>query len=177
MATQSQHRYLLILGCSKCKRPDPGLLPAIERYNGVNFRVLRKAKREGYWSNNLDVLILSAKYGLLEWDKPIENYDLRMTRERALELQSTVSAQLNACLSRVNYREVFINLGQTYLVALAQARKMLGLKGKTHYATGGIGEKMAQMKSWLYHVAQEDRSKVKSTISFGKQLKPVKQGG
>jgi queuine/archaeosine tRNA-ribosyltransferase len=50
------------------KRPEQGLLPAIERYDGVHFRVLRKAKREGYWPRNLEVLIVSAKYGLLELD-------------------------------------------------------------------------------------------------------------
>jgi hypothetical protein len=36
-------RYLLILACSQRKRPDPGLLPAIERYDGVNFRIFEKS--------------------------------------------------------------------------------------------------------------------------------------
>ena len=79
----TEHRYLLIVACSQRKRSDPGLLPAIERYDGVNFRVLRKARREGYWPENLDVLILSAKYGLLKPDTLIEDYDSRMTQERA----------------------------------------------------------------------------------------------
>ena len=71
--------YLLIVTCSQRKRPDPGLLPAIERYDGVHFRVLRKARQEGHWPANLDVLIVSTKYGLLDLDTAIENYDLRMT--------------------------------------------------------------------------------------------------
>lgn len=86
----SEPRYLLIVGCSQRKRSDPGLLPAIERYDGVNFRVLRKAKREGYWPANLDVLILSTKYGLIKPETPIEDYDLRMTRGQALKLQSEI---------------------------------------------------------------------------------------
>jgi len=31
---------LLILSCSQRKRPDSGLLPAIERYDGPVFRVV-----------------------------------------------------------------------------------------------------------------------------------------
>jgi hypothetical protein len=65
-AKKPERRYLLILGCSQRKRPDSGLLPAIERYDGVNFRILQKAKREEYLPENLDILILSAKYGLIE---------------------------------------------------------------------------------------------------------------
>ena len=34
-------RLLLIMSCSQRKRPDLGLLPAIERYDGGHFRVLR----------------------------------------------------------------------------------------------------------------------------------------
>ncbi|MFN8458221.1 MAG: hypothetical protein U0401_26815 [Anaerolineae bacterium] len=30
-------KRLLILACSQRKRPDPGLLPAIERYDGGSF--------------------------------------------------------------------------------------------------------------------------------------------
>jgi len=37
---------LLILSCSQRKRPDPSLLPAIERYNGPPFQVLRRYLRE-----------------------------------------------------------------------------------------------------------------------------------
>lgn len=82
----SQSRYLLIISCSQRKRSDSGLLPAVEWYDGVNFRVIRKAQREGYWPKNLDLLILSAKHGLLKPDVLLEDYDLRMTRERAFSI-------------------------------------------------------------------------------------------
>lgn len=76
----SEARYLLIIACSGRKRTDSGLLPAIARYDGGHFRVLRKARTDGYLSNYLDVLILSAKYGLIEACKPIANYEQRMNR-------------------------------------------------------------------------------------------------
>jgi hypothetical protein len=39
-------RRMLILACSRRKRPDEGLLPAIERYDGPAFRMVRRFLRE-----------------------------------------------------------------------------------------------------------------------------------
>ncbi len=105
-------RYILLLAYSQWKRPASGLLPAIERYDGVNFRVLQKAKREGYLPENLDILILSAKYGLIEANTSIENYDLKMTKQQAKELQAEVSRNLDNYLADTNYHEIFVNLGE-----------------------------------------------------------------
>lgn len=90
-------RLLLILSCSQRKRLDLGLLPAIERYDGGHFRVLRKARREGYWPEAMDVLILSARYGPLAASTPITNYDQKITRDRANELHSQVLQVLQTC--------------------------------------------------------------------------------
>jgi hypothetical protein len=67
----SDHR-LLILSCSQRKRPDAILLPALERYDGPMFRVLRKFLRENP-SKELhpDVYILSAQFGLISADQLI----------------------------------------------------------------------------------------------------------
>ena len=145
-------RYLLIVGCSQRKRPDPGLLPAIERYDGVNFRVLRKAQREGYWPKNLEVLIVSAKYGLISAESLIENYDQKMTRARALALRSEVGADLDFYFQKKLYSEVFVNLGKLYMITLALSKGLATLDGRVRYATGGIGGKMSQMKKWLQDI-------------------------
>lgn len=150
----SESRYLLIVACSQRKRSSSDLLPAIERYDGVNFRVIKKAQREGYWPHNLDMLILSAKYGLIRTDTLIKDYDLRMTRERALALQTQVSTDLDEYLERTTYTEVFINLGKVYLIALALSKGLRGPDSRVRYATGGIGQKMSQMKKWLHKIAE-----------------------
>ena len=59
---------LLILSCSQRKAPAKGRLPAIDRYDGPAFRVLRKYLREGP-AEVPTVLILSAKYGLIESER------------------------------------------------------------------------------------------------------------
>ncbi len=101
----SEARYLLIVACSQRKRSDNGLLPAIARYDGPTYLMLRKAKREGYWAENLDVLILSAKYGLIEMSTPIANYEQRMNRQRASELKAQVTQTLQT-YARHNTKEV-----------------------------------------------------------------------
>lgn len=145
-------RYLLILACSQRKRTDATPLPAIERYTGVNFQVLHKARREGYLPENLDILILSAKYGLIEASTPIDYYALKMTRLWAKELQTDVCQKLDLMLSKTTYAEIFINLGKTYLTTINSSAMLPQLEQRVIYAEGGIGQKMAQMKNWLQHI-------------------------
>jgi hypothetical protein len=152
-------RYLLVVACSQRKRADSELLPAIERYDGVNFRVIRKAKREGYWSENLDMLILSAKYGLLKPDVMIGNYDLQMTMKRASTLSPQVGAGLEECLAGTKYDEIFVNVGQVYMVTLSSCKGLATLDKRVHYATGGIGQKMSQMKAWLRQLSARQGGK------------------
>jgi cytoplasmic iron level regulating protein YaaA (DUF328/UPF0246 family) len=138
---------LLILACSARKRLDRSALPAIERYDGVNFRVLKKLQREHAFPHDLDVLILSAKYGLLRPETPIKPYDLKMTERRAAELCASVSCDLDRHLQEKKYGSVFVNLGKTYLNTLALSSELK--QCNVQYATGGIGSKMKQMKAWI----------------------------
>lgn len=149
MHAKPAQKHLLILACSSRKRPDPAPLPAIERYLGVNYTVLRKAQRDGYLPSNLDILILSARYGLLHPDTPIPSYDLKMTTRRAEASKSEVSNALDRHLSKNRYHSLFINLGRTYLAALARSQQLARMQSSTTFAYGGIGERMAQMKRWL----------------------------
>jgi hypothetical protein len=65
------HRVLL-LACSATKLSVPA--PAYQIYQGAIFRKgLDWAQREGLW-----VMILSAKYGLINWDYPVSPYDQLM---------------------------------------------------------------------------------------------------
>jgi len=83
-------RHLLINSCSDKKNTHPGLLPAIDRYTGAWYGVINKLKREGRFPDNLDILIISAKYGLIDSDKKIENYDRKMDSSRARERRDSV---------------------------------------------------------------------------------------
>lgn len=150
---------LLIISCSQQKVSTPGLLPAIDLYDGPTYRTLRKFWPDGHSPLNIDVVIISAKYGLLRCQQLIENYDQRMTEERAGELRPKVQARLKELIqdrhecpfSLGAYDQVFINLGKTYRQTLEGFH--WGLLS-TLEASGGIGEKTSQMKAWLDRIYQ-----------------------
>ena len=58
--------YLLILGCSDKKIENFSQTPALEVYDGPNYRVLRKFLRENGWPPGLMIKIISAKYGIID---------------------------------------------------------------------------------------------------------------
>jgi cytoplasmic iron level regulating protein YaaA (DUF328/UPF0246 family) len=149
----SVSRYLLIMACSQRKRLDPGLMPAIERYDGGSFRVLRKAKREGYCEKRLEVLVLSAKYGLIDAFTLIANYEQRMTCERADQLKTQVKQVVQNYVERNTYGEVYIDLGQNYSLALQELEQLLKGLAVT-YAEGRIGERLAQLKKWIASLSE-----------------------
>lgn len=141
-------RFLLIIACSQRKRPDPELLPAIARYDGGSFRVLRKAKREGYWAETLDVLILSAKYGLIDTSKLIANYEQRMSYNRAKEIRNQVLQSLKTYRDRNLYTQVYVDLSHDYQIAVEGITELFSNSQLT-YAEGRIGERLKYLKNWL----------------------------
>ena len=142
----------MILSCSNAKKKSKGSLPAIERYDGINYRIIKKLQREGNFPADLDVVIISAKYGFLTPDIPIEYYDQKMTKERALELQSKVSSKLNEFLQNNGYSEIFVNLGKKYKLALNGFYETVPQNTKIIDAEGGIGQKASRMKKWILNL-------------------------
>lgn len=138
---------LLILGCSAVKRPGPGLLPAAERYDGPHYRVLR-AWRRAHPAVQLDLVILSAELGLIDGQAPIAWYDRVMTVPRAQELAPAVEAALVPLLER-RPAEIFISLGWRYMLALPDPQRLAEAAPLT-LASGAIGQRLAQMKRWLW---------------------------
>lgn len=74
---------LLLLACSQTKRPDPGYMPAIERYMGPLWQTLRTVDPMG---TKARVAVVSARYGFLEAGTTIPDYDEKLTEQKAREL-------------------------------------------------------------------------------------------
>lgn len=142
---------LLILSCSRRKRADQDLLPAIDRYNGPQFQVLRKFGREHpAEAQAIDVYILSAKFGLIPGNKPIPNYDYKMTQERAGELHHQVLSSLEQCFKESHHEECFIGLGKTYLQAIAGYEQVVPPELRLFVSQGSLGRRQAELHDWLY---------------------------
>lgn len=142
-------RKLLIVSCSQRKHKVEGKVRAWDLYDGVNFRVLKKIEREQGLPPSLDILILSAKYGLIRPEDMIEWYDLRMTRDQASLLRPSNQAKLLKLLSTKSYDEVLLNVGRDYLLAMDGLNSYFDGKLDIIIPQGGIGKKMSEMKKWV----------------------------
>lgn len=117
-------RHLLLISCSKTKNRqlrnnEEVKLPAIKGYDGKIFLTLRKAFREGL-GHNVDVLIISAKYGLLEATDEISYYEERMTKQKAAELRDRVLSKLKLIVTNGgDYKKIFVMLGKAYFEAIS----------------------------------------------------------
>ena len=140
---------LLLLACSSRKRPDPGRLPAIERYDGPAYRVLRRFVRLQP-GDAPDVYILSARFGLIRGDEPIPAYEQRMTPLRAEELRGATADHLRSLNIGRRYQNAFLHAGAIY-------REILFLplidelpQQRLTSPTGSQGVQLTRLKSWLY---------------------------
>ena len=128
---------LLILSCSEKKRNIKG--QAIEVYDGPAFRILRNYLKD---NDNLDVKIISAKYGLINMGTVIEPYDEKMTLKKALEYKKKYSREIKILTN--SYKEVMFYGGSLY-------RLVLGTNNYD-YTYGKIGQQLAQLRDWIYRV-------------------------
>lgn len=142
-------RRLLLLACSKLKRSDVGLLSALERYDGPAYRVLRRYLRTDQ-AADLDTCVVSAEFGLITADRPIQNYDRRMTPQRAEELRPELNDRLTELFSSHCYREVFICAGKAYRNALAGCYRMATPLMSVQEASGSQGKQLSDLRAWLY---------------------------
>jgi hypothetical protein len=145
---------LLIMACSQRKRQDAGLLPAIERYDGPAFRVLRRYLRTNP-ADAPDIWILSAKFGLIGAEELISDYDQRMMVQRARELAPDVRLWLERMVRAVGYSELFLCLSQAYLAALTGSEVCVAPGVVVRRSSGGTGKRLSELFAWLHERAPE----------------------
>jgi hypothetical protein len=97
-------------------------VPAIELYDGPAYRVLRRYLYK-MPDTPPDVLILSAKWGLVSGERLLTNYDRSLTASRARELRPTVTTYLRKVLKSRRYDEIFISMSDGYSKIVAISSK------------------------------------------------------
>ena len=143
-------RRLLILSCSQRKHETQEPLPAIERYNGPLFFVLRRFLRERpHQARQLDVYILSAAYGLIPGDFPTAWYDQKINAARVAELQSQVNTTFSD-IRRDNYASMCFALGRTYLKVFERVQNLVPTHTESIVVYGTMGKRQVQLKKWLW---------------------------
>ncbi|MEZ5335950.1 MAG: peroxide stress protein YaaA [Methanolobus sp.] len=144
---------LMILPCSKRKIDNTEKIPAIDRYEGQYFRIIKKYISDFSNNDGFDLAILSAKYGLIEPMEEIHDYDLKMNNSIASELNESVIKKLKSMNKDKQYKEVAINLGETYFKAIDGYDNIFEENAEFTIFEGKIGERQQQMKSWLEDLA------------------------
>jgi len=136
-----------VIACSATKKKDVGLLPALVRYDGPTFRVLRKYLRRA--TEPPTVLILSAKYGLIEADHPIPDYDCRITAGIAEGIRADVLRVLASHLGRTRYEEVAFCVGHDYQKAVEGYETIVPPGTRVTFIPGGQGRRLWHLGAWL----------------------------
>ena len=142
----------MIISCSEKKNTQPGLLPVIQRYKGAWYGVINKLKRDGNLPDNLDILIISAKYGLINSEMQIENYDQKMDYTRARELNKPTLNKLENIISTTSYESILINLGSIYMAAISGLDRIIPDRTRIRYLKGRIRERKRDMKLWILSI-------------------------
>lgn len=145
-------KRLLILGPSFRRRRDPELLPAIERYDGIFFRVARKYMDR---IRNIDTVVMTDDLKLIEGNTPLpyreplgHEWGKQSLSSRLLEeAESTNEEFLKKKLKGGKYYEVFLAMGKTYAKALPDLEKY-GVK-VIFPTKGGPGPKAQALKQWI----------------------------
>jgi len=148
-------RHLLVLGCSSTKLQTQGNLPAIDRYDGPTYRVLRSFLRESTWPYPLSIAVLSAKYGLIGGLTSIGNYDQRMDRDRAQELSGRSTETLIKWGK--SHSQVSLVLGKDYLPAL-NFEQLRSQGVRSSIIEGSIGIKLNHLHGVLHNLQKTPRS-------------------
>ena len=111
-------RKLLIVSCSADKCPDPGDMEAFDRYTGDMFKSIKK---QGIPEENVDLAIMSAKYGLIRRDTKIPNYNVKMDKEIANNLLDDPT-QVNRIKNTIEgYDEVVVEGSSLYKDVIKKA--------------------------------------------------------
>ncbi len=141
----------LIVSCSRTKAASPEPMPAIQRYDGPAYRVLRKFLDEAPdASQSLDVYVLSAEFGLIEAETEIQAYDRLMTASRAEELHQQVMDAVQKEIGPRNYSEVFLSMSRLYLKAIEGIDRLLDSKTKVITSNRTTGQSLTDLKKWLW---------------------------
>jgi hypothetical protein len=145
-------RRLLILGPSFRRKQDEEPLPALERFDGLFFRVARK-----YLSKvrDVDVVVMLDDLTLVDgnthlaYRKPVgSEWGKQKFSNEVLERAKVANEKfLEEKLKNDRYSEVFLAMGKQYAKALPDLTKF---RVKVIFPTsGGPGPKAQALKQWL----------------------------
>ncbi|MDK3157106.1 hypothetical protein QPK87_11020 [Kamptonema cortianum] len=154
---------LLILGCSGKKRQQRG--QAIDVYDGPLFRTVRRRITE--IGRPLDILIISARHGIIRQDHVIDPYDETLPKSENPEFANRVASELIKMLP-LALKSVLILAPRHYVAHLPLDIIRLRSTDFDVYS-GRIGKCQARLLDWLgidYHTEPRKPNSLGPLSSF-----------
>lgn len=140
-------RRLVIVSASQRRVPDPESIPAIERFDGVFFRILRKYLREGKLKG-VDILVVSDRYGILQADDLVPLHH-PVDKIRATEgARASNLARLKKMLRKASYSEIYVVCGRDFQAFIRGFEEFAGT-AVTYCKGPGLGGKARSLKLWI----------------------------
>lgn len=139
----------VLISCSNVKKTVNEPSPAYEVYDGPYFKTIKKLKREGLFPDSVNIYIISAKYGLLQLEDPILNYDERITREKASVLNKSIVYNLAKEISDNRYTQLIVNLGSDYMPSISGLEDIIPSNCHLVEFTGTIIQRRKLLKEYL----------------------------
>ena len=145
-------RRLLVLGPSFRRRKDSGLLSALERFDGLFFRVARKYLGS---VRDVDVVVMVDDLTLVDGDAPLafrepegSEWGKQKFSKEVLEKAKAQNEEfLKKKLKNGRYSEVYLAMGKQYAEALPDLERY-GVK-IVFPTSGGPGPKAQALKEWI----------------------------
>ena len=136
---ESAAGHLLILGCSDKKIESYSQAPALEIYDGPNYRVLRKFLRENGWAPGLMIKIISAENEIIDATTLIRFSDLCLNKEteKGINLKELGEP-----------KSIFIDAGENYQSTISDIMKLFS-SDKVIWADNKGGQKTEELRRWL----------------------------
>ncbi|MBA7501456.1 hypothetical protein ES706_00026 [subsurface metagenome] len=148
-------RKLIIVSASSRILDEPEPLPALERYDGIFLRTLRKYLREGKLRDT-DIIIVSRKFGVIKSNDMIPYHEpyhgkfgeIGLDESKVQRLREKNLNILKGLIARGKYSEIYLNMGYEHKKLISGFENFV--KCKITYAFGrGLGPKAQHMKNWI----------------------------
>ncbi len=95
------------------------------------------------------VMILSAKYGLIESERVIPWYDQRLSATSAARLRPRVLEAAKRILRSRDWQAVGLCAGKEYRSVLGGFADLIPAGARLDLLAGGLGKRLATLRDWL----------------------------
>lgn len=140
---------VIVIGCGKSKLEAPAR--ARELYTGSLFRMARLYAEA--W--NEPWFIVSAKYGLMDPERVIEPYEMRLQQRKGGNLQAWADRVATGIKVEAGMEPVQLLMGRDYAEPIGRALDRVGLRWCAPMDGFGLGHRLQWLKARAALVRQE----------------------